>query len=169
MADEFCAACGKRSRQADRFCRGCGEALTEAAASADPIREAESFAARGLLGEAIAALQRGIGRADTAELRVALGALYARAGRLDDAGREFDHALVLDQSCAVAHAYVGALLLRRGRVAEAEDGARAGANGFAPDDLLVSLKRAEYFNALGILERARDELQHGLTVRRWRF
>lgn len=162
MDAEFCGHCGRRSRELDHFCRGCGTALGDAAAAVDPVGEAEALASQGRLSDAIASIQRGIGVADSAELRVALGALYARDSRLDDAAGAFDAALALDPDCAVAHAYLGALLVRRGRVADAED-ALERARDLAPNDLLVSLKRAEYFNALGILERACDELRHGLT------
>lgn len=162
MPDEFCASCGRQGRPHDRFCRGCGAALSDDASAAGPIDEAEALVARGLLGEAIAAVQRAIGAGDSADLHVALATLYLRRADIDAATRELDAAVALDPSHAVAHAYSGALLLRRGHVDEAE-AALDRARDLAPDDLIVAMKRAEFFNALGILGRARDELQYGLV------
>lgn len=161
MPDEFCPCCGRHGRPNDRFCRGCGAALTDEASAAGPIEEAESLVARGLLSDAIAAVLRAIGAHETPELRVALATLYLRRGGIDEAARELHRAIALDPSCALAHAYLGALLVRSGRIAEAE-AALDRARELAPNDLLVSMKRAEYLIVLGVLEGARDELRHGL-------
>lgn len=162
MPDLFCGACGRHSRPDDRFCRACGAALTDGAAAAGPIDEAEALVARGLLGDAIAVVRRGIGAADMADLRVALATLYLRRGDIDAATRELHAAVALDPSHAVAHAYTGALLLRTGDVDGAET-ALDRARDLAPDDLIVAMKRAEFFAALGILGRACDELRRGLA------
>lgn len=161
MADEFCGACGRQGRPADRFCRGCGAQLSDAPPDDDHITAAASLAERGHLTEAVATVQRAITAGDTADLRVALATLYLRRGDVDAAARELDLAVQLNPACAVAHAYAGALLARRGRVAEGGD-ALDRALELAPFDLLVAMKRAEYFTVLGVLERARDELRRGL-------
>lgn len=161
MADEFCGACGRHGRPDDRFCRGCGAALGDGPAEPDPITESASLADRGHLTDAIATVQRAITLGDSADLRVALATLCLRRGDIDAASRELERAVQLDASCAIAHAYAGALLVRRGRVAEAGE-ALDRALGLAPDDLVVAMKLAEYFAVLGVLERARDELRRGL-------
>jgi tetratricopeptide (TPR) repeat protein len=162
MPDEFCGACGRQGRPNDRFCRGCGESLTGEVIAGDPIREAESLAVGGHLTEAVATVLREIGAHDSAALRVALATLYLRRCGAGDAARELDRAIELDPGCAVAHAYRGALLVRLGRVDEAEEALDL-ARDLAPDDLLVTMKRAEYFIVLGVLGRACDELRHGLS------
>lgn len=162
MPDEFCGACGRQGRPNDRFCRGCGATLTDEVVAGDPIFEAESLAVSGHLAEAIATVLRAIGAHDSAQLRVALATLYLRRGSAGDAARELDAAIELDPACAVAHAYRGALLVRLGRADEAETALDL-ARDLAPDDLLVSMKRAEYFIVLGVLGRACDELRHGLS------
>ena len=162
MVDGFCATCGRPSRPHDRFCRACGAALTDEAAAASPVHEAESLVIRGQLSDAIATLQRAIGRSDAAELHVALATLHLRGNAMAEAEHELSAAIALDATCAVAHAYSGALLVQRGLVAEAQE-ALDTARALAPDDLVVARKRAEFFLALGILERARDELMHGLA------
>ena len=162
MPDEFCGACGRQGRPNDRFCRGCGGSLTDELVAGDPIFEAESLAQGGHLSEAIATVLRAIGAHESAALRVALATLYLRRGSVADAGRELDRAVELDPACAVAHAYRGALLVRIGRASDAE-AALDLARELAPHDLLVCMKRAEYFIVLGVLGRACDELRHGLS------
>ncbi len=162
MRDDFCGACGRQGRPNDRYCRGCGGSLTDEVIAGDPITEARSLAEGGHLSEAIGTLLLAIGEHDSASLRIALATLYIRRGSADDAARELDRAIELDAACAVAHAYRGALLVRLGRVDEAE-AALDLARDLAPNDLLVSMKRADYFTVLGVLGRACDELRHGLS------
>ncbi|MDP9237802.1 MAG: tetratricopeptide repeat protein [Chloroflexota bacterium] len=163
MPLEFCGACGRQPKLLDRFCRGCGEALDAGTCGADPIAEAESLAARGLLDEAIAAVQRAIGQRETPDLHIALSTLYLRRGGAAEARRALDRALALDPDCAVAHAYIGGMLFHAGRVAEAQERLDL-AQTLAPDDLVVIIKRAEYWMRLGILDNARDELRRGLQT-----
>ena len=161
MPDSFCPACGRAARDNDRYCRGCGGVLTDGARALGAIDEAESLVARGLLDEAIATVQRAIGIGETAELQVALSTLYLRRGGQKEARRALDRALQIDSGCAVAHAYVGGMLIHAGQVHEAHvrlDLAR----DLAPDDLIVLIKRAEFWLRLGIFDNARQELRHGL-------
>ncbi len=161
MSDAFCPSCGHQARTADRFCRACGDALTDDARAAGPIAEAEALCERGLLDEAIATIQRAIGMAETPELHVALATLYLRRGGSADARRALERAIDLDARCAVAHAYVGGLLMQSGHIDEAR--ARLDlARDLAPDDLIVLMKRSEFWVRLGILDNARDELRRGL-------
>ena len=161
MAGNFCPSCGNRGEPHDLFCRGCGGALSEAARASGPIAEAESLVERGLLAEAIATVQRALGAGATPDLYVALATLYLRRGGAADARRELEEALALDPECAVAHAYAGGMLLQAGDVAEAQ-GRLDRAYELAPDDLIVLMKRAEFWLRLGIFENARAELKHGL-------
>ncbi len=161
MPDQFCPSCGSGSRGTDAFCRGCGAALTDDAHAAGSIAEAEALVERGQLDEAIAALQRALGAAETPELHVAISTLYLRRGDGAGARRALDRALALDPACAVAHAYVAGMDLHAGRVADAQDRLDY-ARDLAPDDLIVRIKRAEYWLRLGIFDNARAELRHGL-------
>ena len=158
---DFCAACGRQARINDRYCRGCGDALVDDARDAGPVAEAESLVARGRLDDAIASIQRALGVREGAELHVGLATLYLRRGGIAEATRALDRAIALDPLCAVAHAYAGALLTRAGRIEEAR-AALDTAKALTPDDIVVSLKRAEFFVALGILDEAAVELRHGL-------
>ena len=161
MADTYCASCGHNSRAEDRFCRACGAPLTDDARADGPVAEAEALVSRGLLTDAIATIQRGLSEAETPELHVALSTLYLRRGDVTDARRALDRALAIDPNCAVAHAYIGGMLIHEGRVEEAQ--ARLDlARDLAPDDLIVLMKRAEFWLRLGILDNARVELRHGL-------
>jgi predicted Zn-dependent protease len=161
MADQYCPACGFGARAADAFCRSCGSPLSEGARAAGPIAEAEALVERGQLDEAIATLQRALGDAETSDLHVALSTLYLRRGDAAGARRALDRAVALDPGCAVAHAYVAGMDLHAGRVAEAQERLDH-ARDLAPDDLIVRIKRAEYWLRLGIFDNARAELRHGL-------
>lgn len=161
MQTEFCSACGHHGKPHDLFCRACGGALTDAARAGGPIAEAESLVTRGMLAEAIATVQRAIGRSDAPDLHVALATLYMRRGGAAEARRELDAALALDADNAVAHAYVGGILLQAGRVDEARERLDL-ALRLAPNDLIVLMKRAEYWLRLGIFDNARVEITRGL-------
>ena len=161
MSAAFCPACGRRGEPHDLFCRACGGALTDAARASGPIAEAESLVSRGLLAEAIATVQRAIGEGGTPDLHVALATLYLRRGGAVEARRELDMALALDPRHAVAHAYVGGMLIDKGLVAEAQERLDLAVR-LAPHDLIVLMKRAEYWLRLGIFSNARAELVHGL-------
>lgn len=160
MLADFCPACGLQAQPNDRFCRRCGEALGTGS-PADPIELAESLVARGQLGEAIVAVQNALGEHETADLHVALSTLYLHRGDAGHAKSELERAIKIDPQSAIAHAYLGAVLARLGRVVEAEEYLDR-AHELAPNDLVVSLKRAEWWSALGVLGRARDELRQGL-------
>ena len=160
MPDQFCPSCGFGARSSDAFCRGCGFALSDDARAAGPIAEAELLVERGQLDEAIATLQRALGD-ETPDLHVALSTLYLRRGDGAGARRALDRALALDPRCAVAHAYVAGMDLHAGRVAEAQERLDH-ARDLAPDDLIVGIKRAEYWLRLGIFDNARAELRHAL-------
>jgi tetratricopeptide (TPR) repeat protein len=161
MPASFCPSCGHRGESHDLFCRACGGALTDAARAAGPIAEADSLVARGLLTDAIATVQRAIGLGSTPDLHVALATLYMRRGGAAEARRELDAALALDPRSAVAHAYVGGMLLQAGDAAQAQERLDR-AYELAPNDLIVLMKRAEYWLRLGIFEKARAELTQGL-------
>jgi Flp pilus assembly protein TadD len=161
MHDDYCAACGRPRRSADRFCRGCGEPLDDVARTLGPIDEAEGLLARGHLDEAVVTLQRALGAHETAELHVALSTVYVRRGSVADAHRELERAVALDPHCAIAHAYAGALFMRAGRPDEARERLDL-ARELAPNDMVVSLKRAEMWLMLGVLGNAGAELEHGL-------
>lgn len=161
MPDQFCPSCGFGARGTDAFCRGCGAALTDDARAAGPIAEAEALVERGQLDEAIAALQRALSAAETPELHVAVSTLYLRRGDGAGARRALDRALALDPACAVAHAYVAGMDLHAGRVADAQDRLDH-ARDLAPDDLIVRIKRAEFWLRLGIFDNARAELRPAL-------
>lgn len=161
MSNAFCPSCGYQARVADRFCRACGDALTDNARSAGPIAEAEALCERGRLDEAIATVQRAIGLAETPDLHVALATLYLRRGGSADARRALDRAIALDARCAIAHAYLGGMLMQSGHIDEAQ--ARLDlARDLAPNDLIVLMKRSEFWVRLGVLENAKDELRRGL-------
>lgn len=161
MATRYCPACGYCGELHDLFCRGCGGALTDAARAAGPIAEAESLVSRGLLAEAIATIQRAIGRGGTSDLHVALATLYMRRGGAAEARQELDVALALEPNSAIAQAYVGGMLIDAGQIAEAQDRLDL-ALRLGPNDLIVLMKRAEYWLRLGILDNARAEIKHGL-------
>jgi Tfp pilus assembly protein PilF len=114
-----------------------------------------------MLAAAIGIVQRALGAEATPDLHVALATLYLRRGGAADARRELEAALTLDAKCAVAHAYVGGMLLQAGDVAEAQ-GRLDLAYQLTPNDLVVLMKRAEFWLRLGIFEKARAELKHGL-------
>ena len=161
MAGSYCPTCGHGGEPHDLFCRACGGALTEAARASGPIAEAESLVERGLLAEAIVTVQRALGAGATPDLHVALATLYLRRGGGADARRALEEALALDPECAIAHAYAGGMLLHAGDV----DGAQERldhALDLAPRDLMVLVKRAEFWLRLGIFDKARAELTHGL-------
>ncbi len=161
MSGSFCPSCGNRGKPYDLFCRACGGALTEAARASGPIAEAASLVERGMLAEAIATVQRALSAGAAPDLHVALATLYLRRGGGAEAQRELEEALALDPECAVAHAYAGGMLLQAGDVAEAQ-GRLDLAYQLAPHDLIVLMKRAEFWLRLGIFEKARAELKHGL-------
>lgn len=161
MSTHYCPVCGHRGEPHDLFCRACGGALTDAARAVGPIAEAESLVSRGLLAEAIATVQRAIGQGGTSDLHVALATLYMRRGGAAEARRELNAALALDPNSAIAHAYVGGMLIDAGRIAEAQDRLDL-ALRLAPNDLIVLMKRAEYWLRLGILDNARAEIKLGL-------
>jgi tetratricopeptide (TPR) repeat protein len=161
MSTEYCPVCGHHGEPHDLFCRACGGALTDAARAAGPIAEAESLVSRGMLAEAIATVQRAIGQADARDLHVALATLYMRRGGAAEARRELDAALALDPENAVAHAYVGGMLLDKGLVAEAQERLDLAVR-LAPNDLIILMKRAEYWLRLGIFSNARAEITRGL-------
>ncbi len=160
MLQPFCPACGFRGQASDSFCRACGALLDESRAG-DPIPEAEALAAGGHLDDAIAAVQRAIGLRETPDLHVALSTLYLRRGGSVEARRALDRALAIDPRCAVAHAYLAGMDLHEGRVHDAQERLDH-ARDLAPDDLLVRIKRAEYWLRLGIFDNAKDELRHAL-------
>ena len=135
--------------------------MTDEARAAGPIAEAESLVSRGLLAEAIATVQRAIGEAESPDLHVALATLYMRRGGMAEAQRALDRALALDPRHAVAHAYVGGMRLDAGDAHGAQQRLDI-ARDLAPDDLIVLMKRAEYWLRLGIFANARAELTHGL-------
>jgi len=157
---EFCSGCGRGAREGDRYCRGCGMLLDEAMAG-EPIAEAEAYAAAGQLAQAVATIQRAIGTAESADLQIALCTLYLRRGGQGDARRALDRALALDANSAVAHAYIAGLDMHAGRVAEAQERLDH-ALSLAPDDLIVRIKRAEYWLRLGIFDNAKLELRQAL-------
>ena len=157
---EFCSGCGRGAREGDRYCRGCGMLLDEAMAG-EPIAEAEAYAAAGQLAQAIATIQRAIGAGESADLQIALCTLYLRRGGQGDARRALDRALALDANSAVAHAYIAGLDMHAGRVAEAQQRLDH-ALSLAPDDLIVRIKRAEYWLRLGIFDNAKLELRRAL-------
>jgi len=157
----YCPGCGRQASATDRYCRGCGDALTDDASIADPIAEAEAAMARGLLPEAIATLQRAIGEAPAAHLHVALATLYLRRGDGGQARRELERALDVDPEYGVAYAYLGGMAAQAGRVHDAEELLER-AKSLAPNDVLVAIKRAEYWLLLGIYDSARDELRYAL-------
>ena len=157
---EFCSGCGRGARERDRYCRGCGMLLDEAMAG-EPIAEAEAYAAAGQLAQAVATIQRAIGTAESADLQIALCTLYLRRGGQGDARRALDRALALDANSAVAHAYIAGLDMHAGRVAEAQERLDH-ALSLAPDDLIVRIKRAEYWLRLGIFDNAKLELRQAL-------
>lgn len=161
MLDQYCPSCGSSARRSDTFCRGCGCARSDAARAAGPIAEAESLVERGKLDGAISTLQRALGEAETPESHVALCTLYLRRGDATRARHALDRAIILDPDCAVAHAYLAGMDLHAGRVADAE-GRLDHARDLAPDDLIVRIKRAEYWLRLGIFDNARAELRHAL-------
>ncbi len=161
MPTEFCPLCGHHGEPHDLFCRACGGALTDDARAGGAIVEAESLVTRGMLAEAIATIQRAIGQSETADLHVALATLYLRRGSAGGARREIEAALALDNNNAVAHAYMGGILLNAGEAEHAR--ARLDlARDLAPNDLIVLMKRAEYWLRLGIFDNARHEIALGL-------
>jgi tetratricopeptide (TPR) repeat protein len=162
MKPQFCSSCGFRFHDGDRFCRGCGDALTEDARAVGPIAEAEVLAGKGQLDEAIATVQRALGEGERPDLHVAMSTLYLRRTDVVLARRELDRAIDLDPGYAVAYAYKGGVLLQIGEVDEAR-GLLDRAKTLAPRDLLVSIKRAEFWLRLGALPNARDELRAGLA------
>lgn len=162
MTNDYCPACGHRSGAAgDLYCRACGGARTDEARASGAIGEAESLVERGLLADAIATLQRAIGSEESADLRVALATLYLRRGGAAEARRELEAALLLNPDSAIAHAYLGGLLMEAGEFAAAEDRLDLAAR-LAPNDLIVLMKRAEYWLRLGVLDKARAEITRGL-------
>ena len=161
MPDQYCPSCGSAARSIDAFCRGCGCALTDDALAAGPIAVAEALVERGFLDEAVATVQRALSEAETPELHLALSTLYLRRGDGDGARRGLDRAIALDASCAVAHAFVAGMDLHAGRVVEAQERLDH-ARDLAPDDLIVRVKRAEFWLRLGIFDNARAELRHAL-------
>jgi Flp pilus assembly protein TadD len=128
---------------------------------ADPVAEAEALTARGLLPEAIATLQRAIGESPAAHLHVALATLYLRRGDGVQARRELERALAVDPGYGVAYAYLGGLAAHAGRVHEAEELLER-ARTLAPADVLVAIKRAEYWMLIGVYDNARDELRQAM-------
>lgn len=161
MPDQYCPSCGSGARSSDAFCRACGRALSDDARAAGPIAEAEALVERGQLDEAIATLQRALSEAETPDLHVAVCTLYLRRGDAAGARRALERAISLDPGCAVAHAYIAGMDLHAGRVADAQDRLDY-ARDLAPDDLIVRIKRAEYWLRLGIFDNARAELRHAL-------
>ncbi|TAK65691.1 MAG: tetratricopeptide repeat protein, partial [Dehalococcoidia bacterium] len=138
-----------------------GGAGVVAQGAAGPIAEAEALVERGQLDEAIATLQRALSEAETPDLHVAVCTLYLRRGDAAGARRALERAISLDPGCAVAHAYIAGMDLHAGRVADAQDRLDY-ARDLAPDDLIVRIKRAEYWLRLGIFDNARAELRHAL-------
>lgn len=163
MTFEFCASCGLQGRPRDRFCRACGEPLFDSATSDQaPFDIARALADAGRIDEAIASLKTALAEGQSAELHVALATLYLRRGGGAAAAMgELDRALERDPSSGVAHAYVGALLVATGRI---EDGVTHldRARDLAPNDIIVAIKRAEYWLRIGVLDRARSELRAAL-------
>lgn len=162
MHGDFCPACGFRRQSTDRFCRGCGDALTAEARASGPITEAETLVARGELDEALATIQRALGDVERADLLVAQATLYLRRGDVERAERSLERATVVDPVYAVAYAYQGGLLFNRGKVDESE-ALLDKAVDLDPKDLLVRVKRAEFWLRLGVLSRAEEELRIGLA------
>ena len=163
----FCHQCGTALLPAAAFCHTCGIAIPTAArddAHVTPHARAAALARLGHLDQAIAAYGDIIAHepADAAAF-VALATLHI--ARRDVAGAEglLRDALALDRQCAVAWAYLGALLLERAAIDEAEE-AFDQALIYGPEEFLVHLKRGEAMLRLGRIFDALDELTKAVML-----
>ncbi len=163
----YCHHCGTALLPAAAFCHTCGTEVPDAVRQQThvaPHVRAVALARMGHLDEAIAAYEDIIAHApDDAGAFVALATL--RIAARDAAGAEtlLRDALALDEAHAVAWAYLGALLLERAAVSDAED-AFALALRHAPENCIVRLKRGEAFLRLGRTYDAVQELTHAVML-----
>ena len=159
----YCLQCGAPLVPAAAFCHTCGEAVPASARDAThvtPHARAAALARMGHLDQAITAYGDIIAHEPTdAVAYVALATLRIAGQRAEEAEGLLRDALALDSHCAVAWAYLGALLLERAAVTESEE-AFAQALAHGPEEFLVRLKRGEAMLRLGRTFDALDELTH---------
>ncbi|GEM_PF-5537937 len=163
----YCHHCGAPLLPAAAFCHTCGGAVPAAAREevhVTPHARAAALARIGHLDQAIAAYGDIIAHEPTdATAFVALATLRIAARRAEEAEGLLRDALALDPQCAVAWAYLGALLLERAAITESEE-AFAHAIAHGQEEFLVRLKRGEAMLRLGRTFDALDELTHAILL-----
>lgn len=163
----YCHHCGAALLPVAAFCHTCGTGVPEEARldrHIGPYDRAAALARMGDLDEAIAAYTDIIAhQPDDAGAYVALATLRIAARAADEAEGLLREALALDGQHAVAWAYLGALLLERAAIHEAET-AFDTALTCGPEDFLVRLKRGEAFLRLGRIFDALDELARAVML-----
>lgn len=163
----YCHRCGAPLLPAAAFCHTCGGAVPAERRDEmhiTPYARAAALARIGHLDQAIAAYGDIIAHEPTdAAAYVALATLRIATRCAEEAEGLLRDALALDARCAVAWAYLGALLLERSAIAESED-AFAHALAHGSEDFLVRLKRGEAMLRLGRTFDALDELTHAVLL-----
>ena len=163
----YCHHCGAPLLTAAAFCHTCGVAIpadTRDERHVTPHVHAAALARIGHLDQAIAAYDDIIAHEPTdAVAYVALATLRIATRNAEEAEALLRDALALDARCAVAWAYLGALLLERAAVRESED-AFMHALTHGPTEFLVRLKRGEAMLRLGCIFDALAELTQAVLL-----
>ncbi len=161
----FCPECGRQCEKSAQFCQRCGARLEEMPRWAVPMLE-QGYTAlqQGDLERALALLAEACSVApDDPRAHLGLAIAHLHRGDLNQAEAALRRTLDLDPAQAVAHAYLGALLVRHYQVADARVEMDL-ALKHGPGEFIVRLKRGEFFYRLGFFPDAVAELRTALAL-----
>jgi tetratricopeptide (TPR) repeat protein len=135
-----------------------GEELPSVAAQV-----ASRYVEQGRSEQAAQVCERALRRHGDAALHNQLGAIYGRAGRLDDAQRQFEQAIALEPRLAEAHANLASVYGQRGEIERAIKELEL-ALSYEPGNLLALRNLAFAYAQTGRTDEARELLQRSLEV-----
>jgi tetratricopeptide (TPR) repeat protein len=152
----FCSKCGESNTATAAFCSSCGQALQAQASLGltNSIPELESQ---------VASLEQNMERAaensqTLLQTRFMLAVAYLRKEESSKAIAQLRAVVALDDTNALAHAYLGAALLENYRVEEAQAELEQ-ALELNPNEAIIHLKMGEFNLKLGLVKPALQHLE----------